>query len=326
MTHNHDTADPVPPQIARKRDATPISTDDTTDARRELLLVLLSRAERNVLNEAERPLLRPLVEAEMAHGQAMIDQYAADAPWLKAAAEDHSETRRLADEAAATFDARRRELADVLLRSRDASWSALIGQVAIVQADNARIYGEHDALIAAQPTSVSHVLVQHDVTRKALADALGAGWHLSWEQLIDRARRTNENAMGGTPADAARCTARYRCELGEIWTCILNPGHNGDHVDASDGNRYWNDHVGFQSDTDAAPADRPGIARCPPLVNSNCPGHVGPPYCERAPSSPTTTTPLDWTPPDPEPGWGTLSEPSAAAPGEQIAAKEADRG
>jgi hypothetical protein len=41
-------------------------TDDTLTARRELLAVLLSRAERGVLLEAERPLLRPLVEAEMA--------------------------------------------------------------------------------------------------------------------------------------------------------------------------------------------------------------------------------------------------------------------
>lgn len=67
---------------------------DSTTERRSLLAVLLSRFERGVITDQERPLLRPLVEAEMAHGQAVIDQFAADAPWLKAAAEDHEALRQ----------------------------------------------------------------------------------------------------------------------------------------------------------------------------------------------------------------------------------------
>lgn len=41
-------------------------TDDTTTARRDLLGILLSRAERGTLTTTDRQLLRPLVEAEMA--------------------------------------------------------------------------------------------------------------------------------------------------------------------------------------------------------------------------------------------------------------------
>lgn len=40
--------------------------DESTTQRRDLLLTLLSRFERGVITDRERPLLRPLVEAEMA--------------------------------------------------------------------------------------------------------------------------------------------------------------------------------------------------------------------------------------------------------------------
>ncbi|WP_393075110.1 hypothetical protein [Streptomyces sp. LN704] len=42
--------------------------------------------------------------------------------------------------------------------------------------------------------TASDVLVEHDVHRKALADALGEGWHLNWDQLLAAARRTVETA------------------------------------------------------------------------------------------------------------------------------------
>lgn len=42
--------------------------------------------------------------------------------------------------------------------------------------------------------TVSDVLEEHDVNRKALAEAIHAGLHLNWEQLIDTARRTYEAA------------------------------------------------------------------------------------------------------------------------------------
>jgi hypothetical protein len=47
-----------------------------------------------------------------------------------------------------------------------------------------------------------------------------------------------------------------------------------------------------------ATADRAALAFCSPLVNAACPGHQGPPYCNRAPSNPTTepttSTVTDW--------------------------------
>lgn len=249
--------------------------DDTTTARRQLLGLLIDRVEQDGLLGAETPLLRPLIEAEQA----------GTSPRVKITMHDET-TSAAVRPLLHDLDARRHELADVLLRSSDAPWPALIGQAAILQADNARLYQELDALTAAQPPVVSDLLVQHDVTRKALAGALGAGWHLNWEQLVDRARRTNETAMGtaDAPPTAACCTARYMYEPGEIWTCTLNPGHNGDHVDASDGTRYWNDHVGFHPDTDAPPTDPPVVARCSPLINPACPGHTDADRCERAAS------------------------------------------
>lgn len=64
-------------------------TDTTTAARRTLLGLLLDRVEGDTLLGAETPLLRPLVEAETLHGQATIDQFTADAPWLRAAMENN---------------------------------------------------------------------------------------------------------------------------------------------------------------------------------------------------------------------------------------------
>lgn len=49
--------------------------------------------------------------------------------------------------------------------------------------------------------SVAEVVEEHDVHRKALADALGASQHLTWDQLVITARRTRE-ALGERRAEA----------------------------------------------------------------------------------------------------------------------------
>lgn len=85
---NHP-ADHLTGQTPDDRTDAPV-TDDTTTARRQLLGLVLAGIENGTLPDSDRPLLRPLVEAEMTHGQAMIDQFTADAPWLKATAEDRA--------------------------------------------------------------------------------------------------------------------------------------------------------------------------------------------------------------------------------------------
>ena len=74
--------------------------------------------------------------------------------------------------------------------------------------------------------TVSDVLEQHDVHRKALADALVEGLHLNWEQLIEAAARLN-TAAGAWMVDAqiaqherdryrlAWKSARFRARPGE---------------------------------------------------------------------------------------------------------------
>jgi hypothetical protein len=49
--------------------------------------------------------------------------------------------------------------------------------------------------------TVAEVLEDHDVHRKALADALGASQHLTWDQLLITARRARE-ALGECRAEA----------------------------------------------------------------------------------------------------------------------------
>lgn len=85
--------------------------NDTAAARRALLAVLLDDVERGVLRDADAPLLRPIVAAEQAHGQAMVDQFTADAPWLKARAEDLAAETRRSVTAEATLDRVREVLA-----------------------------------------------------------------------------------------------------------------------------------------------------------------------------------------------------------------------
>lgn len=53
--------------------------------------------------------------------------------------------------------------------------------------------------------TASDVLVQHDATRKAMCDALGEGWHLNWQQIIDASQRShNANTEWQREFNAAR--------------------------------------------------------------------------------------------------------------------------
>lgn len=109
---------------------------------------------------------------------------------------DAAREQQIAD--AAAFDQR---LADAR-REMERQWVWLEKHAARLRAerDDARAkLAEYEAIRAAvtegghlhldRPLTVSDVLVAHDVTRKALADALGMGRHLNWAQLVAAAER-----------------------------------------------------------------------------------------------------------------------------------------
>lgn len=64
--------------------------------------------------------------------------------------------------------------------------------------------------------TVSDVLEQHDATRKALADALGLGWHLNWEQLLTAAAQ----ALAGHRREAAEQQAVVDRLTGQLFDAI----------------------------------------------------------------------------------------------------------
>jgi hypothetical protein len=63
--------------------------------------------------------------------------------------------------------------------------------------------------------TASDVLVEHDVTRKALCDALGVGYHLNWQQIIDTAQRSHD-ANAAWQAEAEQ----HRMALCEALACF----------------------------------------------------------------------------------------------------------
>lgn len=77
-----------------------------------------------------------------------------------------------------------------------------------------------------RPLAASDVMVAHEVTRKALARALGAGLHLNWPQLVDEAQRAHE-ANTAWKADVDRVRALHTrgtttgcCnDCGMTWPC-----------------------------------------------------------------------------------------------------------
>jgi hypothetical protein len=227
-------------------------TDDTTTARRALLDLIVRAVEDDGLTWAERGLLRPLVEAEKAYGQTMIDQYAADAPWLKAAAEDQAAAhaalqavRRQCEDwakpsSAFTSESRRRDetvatvagiLLDLIAHHLDGPSATPDDTPETQQAyiDARRL---SDKLNARQPLTRCSPLVN--------ADCPGHTGEDRCERAASHAAATDAPEPWTGPA---RCTAQYTGEPGETWHCALNTGHDGDHVVANDGTRYWNDHM-----------------------------------------------------------------------------------
>lgn len=190
----------------------------TTTARRELLLALLSSAESGLLLPSEAPLLRPLIEAEMAEPDAVRAEARIEYEALMGRFNDlRTETRRQGDVHERTA-------------ARNKQYDAAIARVLAAMADP----------IAYGPDAVSAV-------------------------PVDRLRAALHTPSDGEPAPVVACTCNPRSAC-----------------DAP-------------CDANQAPAE---LARCSPLVNPDCPGHQAPPYCERAPSSPTMAPPLDWTPTD----------------------------
>lgn len=124
---------------------------DSTTARRDLLLMLLSRFERGVITDRERPLLRPLVEAEMATldqldapNEACEEQrkalcavfnlrHRALWPEVTAVADQvqvaNTDLRRQLEQEAALHEEHRRSLAVILDLPADADWLAVTRRV-----------------------------------------------------------------------------------------------------------------------------------------------------------------------------------------------------
>lgn len=61
--------------------------------------------------------------------------------------------------------------------------------------------------------TASDVLMQHDVTRKAMCDAPGAGYHLNWQQIVDAAQR-HHDANGEWQAEAEQLRTALATERG----------------------------------------------------------------------------------------------------------------
>ena len=77
-----------------------------------------------------------------------------------------------------------------------------------------------------RPLTASDVMVAHEVTRKALAQALDAGLHLNWPQLVDQAQRSHD-ANAAWMADINRVRQLHTrgkttgcCnDCGMVWPC-----------------------------------------------------------------------------------------------------------
>lgn len=243
MTHDPTTADPVPPQTARKPDTTPTGDGDTTTARRQLLALLLDRIERGALLPTEVPLLRACVTAEQGEASS-----------------------------------------NVIIRAKiaEAELEALRGGV--------REWG-------ADPTNLQNMYAQlamrtrqWDGTKAELAGARTANaeaWQLieMMKDLIGAERQIVINAMGHREDQGVRvercdhCGADHLADLDEA-------------IQAAD--KRYGDAFPATADGPSRPGRLPEavlpapaeLVVCSPLVNAACPGHIGPPYCDRAPSNP----------------------------------------
>lgn len=136
------------------------TTPDTDrQARRDALLHLTRRMLRGALLPSERDLLATHVEEALRDGDQAREQ-------LATAERDHN-TRRV-------------DLTQALGQRMDLEWPWLL----------AAVREQREARSGTR--TASDVLVEHDVTRKALCDALDAGYHLNWQQLVDTAQRHHD--------------------------------------------------------------------------------------------------------------------------------------
>jgi hypothetical protein len=138
-----------------------VTTTPDTDrqARRDALLHLTRRMLRGALLPPERDLLATHVEEALRDGDQAREQ-------LATAERDHN-TRRV-------------DLTQALGQRMDLEWPWLL----------AAVREQREARSGTR--TASDVLVEHDVTRKALCDALDAGYHLNWQQLVDTAQRHHD--------------------------------------------------------------------------------------------------------------------------------------
>lgn len=150
---------------------TPDTEQAARQARREPLLVLLSRMQRGVLTAAERPLLRAAVETELTDGDQAHEKLDADKGWKRAA-----------------WLAQRND--EQALRLRKARQ----------QRNEAR-----EQLAAAEGRACLHA-TQLETLRARMSQALGRP-PLSWSELYDLAARATATltAVRAAVADAKSC-------------------------------------------------------------------------------------------------------------------------
>jgi hypothetical protein len=80
--------------------------------------------------------------------------------------------------------------------------------------------------------TASDVLVEHDVTRKAMCDALDAGYHLNWQQIIDTAQRSHAaNTEWQREAELRRTALAAALDVhsSRDWGNLINTAENIRH-------------------------------------------------------------------------------------------------
>lgn len=322
-------------------------TDDTLTARRGLLAVLISRVERDVILPAERALLWPLVQAEMA----TLDQLDAAGP--------------LADGAErAAHEEHRRSLAALLDLPGAADWLTITRRLTQTVAGREtwrtkalEMEEDRDRLglqYSETMNGAAHLSRKLDAVREAMADTIAYGADALRAVPVDRLRAalatppptgvaegadapavpadwkpsddlTGGN-WGGTPTPVGEDDDAPSATCRRVPTCTCPPSYNGPCGDRpcarfeSDDPTPWTADAGPTTPRlDALRAGQP-LQFCSPLVNADCPGHTGPPYCDRAGSNPAITEQevTDWTDDIGErcPAWytGDPGLPAGAAP------------
>lgn len=305
-------------------------TDDTLTARRELLAVLLSRAERGALLEAERPLLRLLVGAEV----------------MTADRADGWETRCIAaDQARAGAVRRARDAEAAVTRVRELHRKANNGETCVYCAGMQRL-GYDTTWPCDTVAALDGPSATRDEDEQTSVDASDVEIVHANDVPTDWARGTELRCPArytGPPPPGAGANwgpvADYRCELrvrsrGTDHAVRLNHGPFSWTDDIAlwpgdgAGQAMWRGPIegygtgqplgilGTLRDGEPidvkqwGPGDPPnpplgeGVQRCSPLVNAQCPGHTAPPYCDRAAYSPVAMAPA--------PDWERLAEADAA--------------